>query len=205
MGVKERKAREFQRREREILDAAYDLLTRLEPIQMTMEMVAEKAEIGRGTTYKHFKSKDEIFARLVLRRQNQYLDQLKLIAKETGDLLRKLIRSYEAYCMDDQVAYAVHQKCMHHYVESNLNEDLVEAMRAQQETKVALVEGIMQKALGEQSSNPPNTKYLIYAGWGMMRGAMDFVIENRVMGEAFDENLFSNAVEQILMSGIPVS
>ena len=53
MGVKERKAREFQRREADILDAAYHLLTTMEPMQMTMEMVAEQAEIGRGTIYKH--------------------------------------------------------------------------------------------------------------------------------------------------------
>ena len=86
MGVKERKARDFKRREEEILAAAYELLTDLEPIQMTMEMIAEKAEIGRGTIYKHFKSKDDIYVHLILRRREQYIVKLNEIAKDSGNL-----------------------------------------------------------------------------------------------------------------------
>lgn len=203
MGVKERKAREFQQREKEILSAAYNLLTTFEPIQMTMDMVAEKTEIGRGTIYKHFKSKDEIYAHLILRRREKYILTLKKISEEKNDLLQKLIRSYMTYCTNDPTDYSVHQKCVHHYLKSNIDKKLIISMEEQQEEKVKLVESIMKNGFKELSIDPPNSKYLIYAGWGMLSGSIELLMENRFNGEPLDEELFYNTVEQIFLSGIP--
>jgi len=202
MGVKERKEREFKQREEKILAAAYELLTQLEPIQMTMEMVAEKIEIGRGTIYKHFKSKDEIYAHLILQRREKYNETLKTIASDNENLLRKLIRSYMEYCTDDPVAFTVHQKCVHHYVKANLDEKLITDMHVQQEEKVVLVEQIMNKAFKELSLSHSNTRYLVFAGWGMLSGAMELLVENSSNGEKLDEEIFFKTVEQIFLSGI---
>jgi TetR/AcrR family transcriptional regulator len=203
MSVKERKARDFRRREKEILSAAYELLTDLEPIQMTMEMIAEKAEIGRGTIYKHFKSKDDIYVHLILRRRGQYIVKLNKILKDSGNLLQKLIRSYMGFCTDDPVAFAVQQKCVNHYSKSNLGKKLIASLRLQDEEKVSLVEAIMEKSLGELSVIPENSKYLIYAGWGMISGAMELMMDNRFNSKRLDEESYSKAVEQIFLSGIP--
>ena len=203
MGVKERKARDFKRREEEILTAAYELLTDLEPIQMTMEMIAEKAEIGRGTIYKHFKSKDDIYVHLILRRREQYIVKLNKIVKDSGNLLQKLIRSYMAYCTDDPVAFTVQQKCVNHYLKSNLDEKLIDSLRLQEEKKVSLVESIMEKSLGELSLIPENSKYLVYAGWGMISGAMELMMDNRFNSKLLDEESYFKAVEQIFLNGIP--
>ena len=67
MGVRERREREFQRREEEILQAALTLLDDESWLSVTMEQIAEAAEVGKGTVYKHFASKDELYARLSLR------------------------------------------------------------------------------------------------------------------------------------------
>ncbi|MEF8734910.1 MAG: TetR/AcrR family transcriptional regulator [Candidatus Accumulibacter meliphilus] len=66
MGIQERRAREFDRRESEILAAALSLFTRDDWELVTVEEIARKAEVGKGTIYKHFESKDEIYARLAL-------------------------------------------------------------------------------------------------------------------------------------------
>lgn len=66
MGVQERKAREFDRREQEILAAALSLFSRDDWELVTVDEIARKAEVGKGTIYKHFESKDEIYARLAL-------------------------------------------------------------------------------------------------------------------------------------------
>ncbi len=203
MGVKERKAREFKQREEEILSAAYNLLTTLEPVQMTMEMIAEKAEIGRGTIYKHFKSKDEIYAHLILVRREKYIATLKSITDENDNLFQKLIRSYMNYCTEDHTAFNVHQKCVNHYLKANIDEKLILSMAKQQEEKVKLVETIMRKGFGELSIDPPNSKYLIYAGWGMLSGSMELLMENRFNGTPLDEELYYKTVEQLFLSGIP--
>ncbi len=66
MGIAERKAREFERREREILDAAFALFMEKGPDAVTNEMIARASEIGKGTIYKHFKSKSDIYAVLLI-------------------------------------------------------------------------------------------------------------------------------------------
>src|SRR4051812_11157804 len=79
MGVQERKAREFNRREQEILAAALQLFRRDEWQTVTVEQIAQQAEIGKGTVYKHFASKDEIYARLALRFHRGILDATRRV------------------------------------------------------------------------------------------------------------------------------
>ena len=113
------------------------------------------------------------------------------------------IRSYMAYCTDDPVAFTVQQKCVNHYLKSNLDEKLIDSLRLQEEEKVSLVESIMEKSLGELSLIPENSKYLVYAGWGMISGAMELMMDNRFNSKLLDEELYFKAVEQIFLSGIP--
>jgi len=146
MGVKERKAREFKRREEEILTTAYKLLTRMEPVQMTMEMIAEQTEIGRGTIYKHFKSKDEIYAHLILRHRdtlNQRLKEIELTGNSGG--VPQMIRAYMDYCLSDPVAFAIHKRCVNQYLKSNLSEELLGILNTQKDELVRKVEKLLQQ------------------------------------------------------------
>lgn len=61
-----RKIQEFERREQEILAAALDLFSGDEWESVTVTQIADRADVGKGTVYKHFASKDEIYARLAL-------------------------------------------------------------------------------------------------------------------------------------------
>ncbi|MBU3916715.1 TetR/AcrR family transcriptional regulator [bacterium] len=202
MGVKERKAREFQRRELEILETAYLLLTEMEPGKMTMEMIAKEAEIGRGTIYKHFKSKDEIYANLILNRRKKYIQKLKEIKKDTDGVQceQKLIRSYMEYCLDDPVAFKVHKRCINHCVRDNLGPELIDALNAQQEEKIKLVEEILRDNFNESPEKLDDLIYYIGAGWGMQRGAIDALLEDRIEGSILEKEKYFRIVEQILIA-----
>ena len=64
MGLKERREREREERKRQILDAARSLLFE-EGMQATsVNKIANSAELGVGTIYFYFASKEEIFAAL---------------------------------------------------------------------------------------------------------------------------------------------
>jgi AcrR family transcriptional regulator len=65
-------------REGRILDAAGELLLRLGYRRVTVEDVATRAGVGKGTLYLHWKSKQELFATLLLR--------------EVGDVMRELLQ-----------------------------------------------------------------------------------------------------------------
>ncbi len=62
MGLKERREREREERKRQILNAARSLLFE-EGLQGTsINKIAKSAELGVGTIYSYFASKEEIFA-----------------------------------------------------------------------------------------------------------------------------------------------
>lgn len=79
MSVPDRREREFRRREEDILAAALALLSRDEWRSVTIERIAAKAEIGKGTVYKHFASKDEICARLVVEFHRRVMAEIRAV------------------------------------------------------------------------------------------------------------------------------
>lgn len=79
MSMKSRKQREFERRGEEILAAALSLFATDAWEEVTVEQIANKAEVGKGTVYKHFTSKYEIYAHLVIGFQHQTIDSVRQI------------------------------------------------------------------------------------------------------------------------------
>lgn len=100
MSLQDRKTREFERRGREILDAALALFKGDDWEHVTVEQIARQAEVGKGTVYKHFVSKDEIYARLAMAFQRQMLARL-------GDIDPQL-PVIERFHLHLKVAWEVH-------------------------------------------------------------------------------------------------
>jgi AcrR family transcriptional regulator len=96
MSVQDRKLREFQRREDELLRAALALSNRDDWQSVTIEEVAQKTEIGKGTVYKHFRSKDEIYARLAVEFHRIVLARVRAVDAALPPLerLRGIIRAF---------------------------------------------------------------------------------------------------------------
>ena len=94
MGIQERKEREFKRREKEILQAALRLFDGDDWQLVTIERIAQEAEIGKGTVYLHFPSKEDIYGRLALDFARQVLAKLQKIDRDLPvlDRLRAAIR-----------------------------------------------------------------------------------------------------------------
>ena len=88
MGVQERREREFRRREGEILGAALSLFGRDDWHAVTIEEIAKTAEIGKGTVYKHFPSKEDIYARLAVDFSRTMLARIGEIDHSAGVLTR---------------------------------------------------------------------------------------------------------------------
>ena len=152
MGIHERKEREFQRREQEILNAALELFTSDEWQTATIEQIAQRAEIGKGTVYKHFASKDEIYARLALDFQRRVLATLRGIDPTLGvlDKLREAIRCvFEAH----RAMGPEHQRVLQYYERREFWKALSESTRgeimAQRAEFDAFIGDIVQQGIDE--------------------------------------------------------
>jgi len=95
MGVQDRKERDFRRREQEILTAALELSQSDRWQAVTIEEIARAAEIGKGTVYKHFATKDEIYAVLALAFHRRVLSELAPPAATTfEERVRHVVRVF---------------------------------------------------------------------------------------------------------------
>ncbi len=65
MSISERKEREKESRRQEILKAAQRVFFRNGFEKTAMEMVAEECQLAKGTLYRYFKSKEELYVSLV--------------------------------------------------------------------------------------------------------------------------------------------
>jgi AcrR family transcriptional regulator len=113
MGIQERKARLFQEREQDILAAALALFRRDDWQAVTIEQIAAHAEIGKGTIYKHFNSKLEIYAALALAFQHQLLGQLRALdaGQDVLGYLRRVTRVVWDAHMASREYHRVFQFC----------------------------------------------------------------------------------------------
>ena len=84
----------FQQRENALLESARQLFQNDSWDRVTIAEVARHAGIGKGTVYKHFTSKEALYARLVLDCSRQNLAELQEIARSAPaeQAMRHVIR-----------------------------------------------------------------------------------------------------------------
>lgn len=97
MGVTERKQREKAYRETSILEAAKKVFLAKGLVTATIDDIAAEAELGKGTLYRHYRSKEDILLAI----NEQALQELHTVfsraAEGEGSGLEKILRLNRAY------------------------------------------------------------------------------------------------------------
>ena len=99
VGLKERRQREKAQRRREILNAARTLLFEKGLPATSINRIAESAELGVGTIYSYYKSKEEIFVALQEEGLSLLYDSLSRIHATAAGPVEKL-QGYAAAYLD---------------------------------------------------------------------------------------------------------
>jgi AcrR family transcriptional regulator len=86
----EMRREETAARRRRLLEAAIEVLGELGAERLTMEAVAERADIATRTLYNHFASRDELIAQAFALLLNSYREDVQLQVPETGDAVERL-------------------------------------------------------------------------------------------------------------------
>lgn len=107
MGIKERKIREKQKRRKEILEMAEKLFSGKRGFDATMEILAEKTELGKGTLYLYFPNKESILEALaekgitlLRKRLSRVIDDSKTgveLLSDNGDTFVKFLKEKPFY------------------------------------------------------------------------------------------------------------
>jgi len=163
------KAREFRQREQAILDCAQELFIEHGEDKVTVEMIADKVGIGKGTIYKHFETKNEIYLLLMIRYEEVLADLFRRI--DISQDKQSLVREYFTFRVRDADQYLLFDRLESKLVADKVVPALVEklhAIRAANFEKLcAMVDG--QIKAGKLADVPP--QYHIAAAWALAHGA----------------------------------
>ena len=73
---------QFKAREEQIFATAEQLLLEYGETGMTLDALAAELDLAKGTLYKHFQSKDELYMLLIIRNEQMLLEMIKDTEKE---------------------------------------------------------------------------------------------------------------------------
>ena len=202
--VQTRKEREFIERGEEILETAKSLFKKQNPSLVSMDMIAQEVGIGRGTLYLHYKGKDELMLRIVLNRHKELLADLEKIDLTLSgeDLARKTVRVYLEHNINSPQDYLMQKKCEENIIPENVGQTILREVEEEKQKRMAIMEKIFfrLKEEGKIRDIPPNL--LAGATWGMLKGALDVIINGYFKEEIKDEEMFFQLVENLLFYGL---
>lgn len=97
MGTKERREREKEQRKNDIINAAEELFFDKGYENTSIESVAEKAELSKGTIYIYFKNKNDLLHAIVHRALKILEGKFKIVASGKGSGIERLNALGKAY------------------------------------------------------------------------------------------------------------
>ncbi len=118
MGINERKQREKQRRVNEILDAAEAVFFSDLGISASMDEVAEKAEVSKGTLYLYFKNKESLLLGIGVRANIVAKEYLQKGVDRAGSGMMQILEALKSY-------YLYSQKYPHYFKLKSFSNELM--------------------------------------------------------------------------------
>ena len=165
-----RKAQEFRRREQEILDAALELFLEQGEDRVTVEMIADRVGIGKGTIYKHFETKNEIYLLLMLRYEEQLAEVFRNI-RDSEDK-EKLAREYFRFRISDPRRYMLFDRLENKVIKDHAVPELVEKLHSIRASNFDLLTEIIQSRIDAGTLENVPAIYHICSAWALAHGAV---------------------------------
>ncbi len=113
MSTKDRREREKEQRRQTIIDAARDVI-RIDGFDgVSMDKVAEKAELSKGALYLYFKNKDELLTEIFWAKAEEMIAKIENLIESNNDLPTTICKcveySFELYNEEEHFFRYLHQ------------------------------------------------------------------------------------------------
>lgn len=204
MGVVERREREFKRREHEILDAALRLFDRDDWRNVTIEEIAHEAEIGKGTVYLHFPSKEEIYARLAIDFERRLLDALRRIDPSLPPLeqMRAAIRLFFAMHRAAQGPHRVVDYCGREDFRRSVGEAARQEFTAIGEELTEVIHGILGRGVADGTFPDRPLPVLFSGAHSALAGAVKMAGCGCSEEAELDRDAYEEEIARFVLAGL---
>jgi len=202
MGTAERKAREKLIRHQQILDAAYEVFNQVGFFAATMDQIAERAEIAKGTIYIYFKSKEEVYFSLLLNGQDILISMLTDMQNRQpppdqllGEMARTLFRFYSEHKSYFRIFMVMQQEDM----QAKLSPELSQQINEQATMILNLLSHQIQRAVDAGVLDTASPWHVANILWGSFNGITQLAItrEQLRVGTMDTDDLLSLCFDMI--------
>lgn len=180
MGLQERRQKEKDSRRKLILESARALFFADGFKNVTVDKIAQHSELGKGSIYLYFGSKEEIYAQILLNDIDQFHQQAFALFnknKKASDLLFELAYFYADFFLNDPELFRILMTYMLHTDQMNLSAEQDKKIVISMRKTIDIISNIFQ--FGIDSKEFPsniNIKYNQFAIWSMLNGIISLHI-----------------------------
>lgn len=164
-----RRVREFRQREARILEAALALFLQHGEDRVTVEMIADHVGIGKGTIYKHFKTKAEIYLRLMLDYEQEMADLF--LSPHIAEDKEALSREYFRFRMHQPEKYLLFNRLEDKLVKTNALPDMIEELHAFRARNLESLSDLIRSRVDEGHLEDVPAYFHYCASWAFVHGA----------------------------------
>jgi AcrR family transcriptional regulator len=176
VGLEERRKRERENRKSAILKAARKLFFDKGFKNVTVESIAKKAELSKGSVYLYFKSKEEIYTHILLGDIDKFHKIMAGMMQEgqsSSAMLMALANIYADFFMSDRELFRIMMNYMLNTDHMNLPEEIDHLIIKATNKTVDIIEEIFM--IGIRSGEfPPyiDLRQKRNAIWGLLNGTI---------------------------------
>jgi len=176
VGLEERRKREKENRKNAILKAARKLFFDKGFKNVTVESIAKKAELSKGSVYLYFKSKEDIYTQILLGDIDKFHKVMANIMREgqsSSATLMSLANIYADFFMNDRELFRIMMNYMLNIDHMNLPEEIDHLIVKATNKTIDIIEEIFM--IGVRSGEFPlyiDLRQKRNAIWGLLNGTI---------------------------------
>jgi len=179
MGTAERKEREKLHRKEEILNAAERVFFEKGLATSTMDEIAERAELSKGTLYLYYKSKEDLYMAIICR-GHEILLKMFQEAAATGEpavqLLENLGQAYYAFYKRHHDYFRMFSFSENTQLHSQVSEEMRNTCAESGQCLGGVVQEVIRKGIEDSSFQPEiNPVEMSIIFWAHCRGVMEII------------------------------
>jgi len=177
---RKKKTREKENRRNTILKAARLLFLERGFKSVTVDNIAEKAEVSKGSIYLCFESKEEIYTQILIADNIALNDRIKNFASIEGtasQLLLEFARIYVNFFLSDKELFRILMTFMMQTGQMNLTEQQSAELIITTNQNIKVISEIIQKGIDSGEFSPvENVWQMQNAIWGMLNGVISLFL-----------------------------
>lgn len=180
MSSEERRKKEKENRKNAILRAARKLFFDKGFKSVTVDSIAAKAELSKGSIYLYFDSKEEIYAQILIADTVEFhksINNFYTKQAPASSLLLDFAKVYVDYFLNDKELFRIFMAFMLRPDQLNLTEEQRNHLLAMTNENIQIIAKILQKGVDSGEFSPGiNVRQGQNAIWGLLNGIISLYL-----------------------------